>query len=99
MRRIPRLAVSTRCLSPLVSLFMLLAFAQNTSASEPIAAGTDYGAGITLQNVSDLATVLREAEAHTQEPVLLQGRISDVCQQKKDCFFLLGRWRRGRKSS
>jgi hypothetical protein len=67
---------------------VLLAAAHGAVAAEPIDPGTDYGAGITLEHVSDLDAVLRDAEAHTEEPVLLRGRISDVCQ-KKGCWTVL----------
>jgi hypothetical protein len=50
--------------------------------------GTDYGAGLSLARVSPLAKVLAAAERHTEEPVLIQGRISEVCQ-RKGCWTIL----------
>jgi hypothetical protein len=69
-------------------LAILLASLLGAAPGPPIKAGTDYGAGLTLAHVSDLETVLDDAEQHTQKPVLVSGRISDVCQ-KKGCWTVL----------
>jgi len=71
------------------SLVCLLSLEGAFAASPPeIAAGQDYGAGLTLATVSPLPAVLAAAERHTEQPVLVYGRISDVCQ-KKGCWTVL----------
>ena len=54
-------------------------------AAEP---GRSFGAPLTLTEATPLAEVLRDPEAHADEPILLEGRIADVCQ-KKGCWTLL----------
>jgi len=54
----------------------------------PLAAGSDFGAGLSLKRISPLGPVLREPERFEARPLLLQGRISDVCQ-KKGCWTVL----------
>jgi len=44
-----------------------------------------FGAPLTLEQPTALAEVLAEPEAHTDTPVLLEGRVADVCQ-KKGCW-------------
>ena len=51
-------------------------------------AGEDFGAGITLSETSDLGEVLSDPAKYAETPVLLRGRISDVCQ-KKGCWLVL----------
>ena len=58
------------------------------AGASAIDSGTDYGAGLTMHDVSDLSSVLANAEAHTERPVLVRGRISDVCQ-KKGCWTVI----------
>ena len=53
-----------------------------------IPAGRDFGAGLTLTEPTPLATVLAEPERYEGKPVLVQGRVSDVCQ-KKGCWTIL----------
>jgi hypothetical protein len=62
-----------------------LAFAEAPSALPP---GADYGAGLTLADATPLAEVVRSPERFAEQPVLLHGRISDVCQ-KKGCWVVL----------
>jgi hypothetical protein len=79
-----------------VSLAMVLPTAflvgsREAGASEPvqsIPAGQDFGAGLTLGQVADLGEVLADPDRFQGEPVLLRGRISDVCQ-KKGCWTVL----------
>jgi hypothetical protein len=61
------------------------AFAEAPSAVPP---GADYGAGLTLAEATPLADVVRSPERFAERPVLLHGRISDVCQ-KKGCWVVL----------
>lgn len=57
-----------------------------SSAAE--SAGSLYGAGLTLDQVTPLAEVFAQPERFADEPVLVSGRITDVCQ-KKGCWTLL----------
>jgi hypothetical protein len=50
--------------------------------------GRDFGAGLTLERPTALAEVLRAPERFAEEPILLHGRISDVCQ-RKGCWTIL----------
>ena len=58
---------------------LLLAFAAHADA---LRGGTDYGAGLTLAELSPLAEVLEEPERFAGRPVLVEGRVTDVCQRK-----------------
>jgi len=51
-------------------------------------AGEDFGAGITLSEISDFGDVVSDPAKYADTPVLLRGRISDVCQ-KKGCWLVL----------
>lgn len=75
----------------LSALLLSLATAPGAMASEGepyIPAGDDYGAGITLSEVSDLGEVVSDPAKYADTPVLLRGRISDVCQMK-GCWLVL----------
>lgn len=48
----------------------------------------DFGAGVTLRETTPLAEVLATPERYAAEPVLVEGRITDVCQ-KKGCWTVL----------
>jgi hypothetical protein len=50
--------------------------------------GTDFGAGLTLQSLAELSEVVAEPERFSGRPVLMAGRISDVCQHK-GCWTVL----------
>jgi hypothetical protein len=70
---------------------LLLAVVPGRSVAEPVAklpAGQDYGAGITLADLSDFEDVLSQPEKYAGSPVLIRGRISDVCQ-RKGCWTVL----------
>ena len=74
-----------------IAALLLLALAPGKSAAEPLAklpAGQDYGAGITLADLSDFEDVLSQPEKYAGSPVLIRGRISDVCQ-RKGCWTVL----------
>jgi len=69
----------------------LLLLAWASSAAEPLAElpdGDDYGAGITLAKLSDFEDVLARPDQFAGSPVLIRGRISDVCQ-RKGCWTVL----------
>lgn len=51
-------------------------------------AGEDFGAGITLTEISDLGAVVSDPERYADTPVLVRGRISDVCQMR-GCWLML----------
>jgi hypothetical protein len=76
-------------LERLILVLMLLLAALATRAESPsdIPAGHDFGAGLTLQQTTALADVMREPEQFEQ-PVLLHGKITDVCQ-RKGCWTIL----------
>lgn len=76
-----------RCLSYVLVPLMLLAF-QATAEPEPIPDGNDFGAGLTLSTATPLALVLGEPDRFAGKPVLVRGRIADVCQ-KKGCWTIL----------
>ena len=68
---------------------ILLASCLLVQATEPsLPAGTDFGAGLTLAEVVDLETVVKDPGQYAEEPILLRGRISDVCQ-RKGCWTVL----------
>ena len=50
--------------------------------------GRDFGAGLTLKQPTPLAEVVLTPERFEQKPVLLHGRLSDVCQ-RKGCWTVL----------
>lgn len=71
-----------------VSVLFVLGFASggiSISAGEP---ARHFGAPLRLTEPTPLADVLRAPEAHTDAPVLLRGRIADVCQHK-GCWTVL----------
>jgi hypothetical protein len=49
---------------------------------------SDFGAGVTLTDPTPLAEVLAAPERYAAAPVLVEGRIADVCQ-KKGCWTVL----------
>jgi hypothetical protein len=75
----------------LSAVLLSLATAAGAMGSEGapgIPAGEDFGAGITLSEASDLGEVLSDPAKYAETPILLRGRISDVCQ-KKGCWLVL----------
>ncbi len=50
--------------------------------------GDDFGADITVSEISDLGDVVSDPAKYADTPVLLRGRISDVCQMK-GCWLVL----------
>jgi hypothetical protein len=67
---------------------LLLSFSAVAGAPSAIPAGSDFGAGLTLSEATPLADVVRAPETFTARPVLVRGRISDVCQ-RKGCWLML----------
>ena len=60
----------------------------SSPSSPSLPAGRDFGAGLTLAVVVDLEEVVREPGRYLDDPILVRGRISDVCQ-KKGCWTVL----------
>jgi hypothetical protein len=48
----------------------------------------DFGAGVTLAGTTPLADILAAPERYAADPVVVEGRIADVCQ-KKGCWTVL----------
>jgi len=67
-----------------LGLFVTLLFSAGATAvaAPHIPDGKDFGAGLTLERVIDLEEVVRDPGRYAETPVLLRGRISDVCQRK-----------------
>ena len=66
---------------------MLIALAF-LGAGQALPSGKDFGAGITLEAPLALSRGMLQPEDHTETPVLVRGRISDVCQ-RKGCWTIL----------
>lgn len=69
-------------------LLVLLPGAVPAGEPEPLPGGKDFGAGLSLERPTPLAEVVGSPERFAEEPVLLHGRISDVCQHK-GCWTIL----------
>ena len=69
---------------------VVLLVSASAGAEQPpiIPAGKDFGAGLTLSRPTSLAEVVLDPERFEQRPILLHGRISDVCQ-RKGCWTIL----------
>ncbi|UCE85655.1 MAG: DUF4920 domain-containing protein [Deltaproteobacteria bacterium] len=72
-------------LLPLAVLASALLAAERASV---IPAGEDFGAGLTLRQPTALSEVVRAPERYAQRPILLHGRLTDVCQ-RKGCWTIL----------
>ncbi len=78
-----------RCRSHLPGLLSVVLFATGAVASEsPLPAGRDFGAGLTLSNTTPLGEIVAEPEEHAGKPVLVNGRLTDLCV-KKGCWTVL----------
>ena len=99
--RFPLFSVSTACLAlvtlvafvPLVLLGAGVAVPARaaegaTTAAASIPPGRDFGATLTLAELSQLEDVVAHPEKYADRDVLLRGRISDVCQ-KRGCWVVL----------
>jgi hypothetical protein len=71
-----------------VAAFLLLTSAAWAEAEGALPAGDDYGAGLTLEEITPLREVVSRPELHVGRKLMVKGRISDVCQ-KKGCWMLL----------
>ncbi len=62
--------------------------APGRAAEEALPAGRDFGAGLTLARPTPLQDVLAAPERYAEAPVLLRGRLTDLCL-KKGCWTVL----------
>jgi len=99
--RLPLFSPSTACLA-LVTLaafapIVLLgggvaaparAAEEAAAAAASIPPGRDFGAALTLAELSGLEDVVAHPEKYADRDVLVRGRISDVCQ-KRGCWVVL----------
>ena len=63
----------------------------NESARVPMAwlpAGESFGAGVTLDQVSDFRDVITHPDNYSGNPVLIRAKVSEVCQ-RKGCWMVL----------
>ncbi len=69
-------------------MIALLPALLGADAKGPPATARAFGAALTLDEPTPLSTILERPEAFEKKPILLHGRISDVCQ-KKGCWTIL----------
>ncbi len=65
-----------------------LAIATAALGEQDLPEGRDFGAGITLREVVPVSVAAADPDAYADRPVLLRGRVTDVCQ-KKGCWTVL----------
>jgi hypothetical protein len=58
------------------------------STEEPLPEGRDFGAGLTLAQATPLGEIVAAPERFAEAPVLLRGRLTDLCT-KKGCWTVL----------
>ena len=71
-----------------VAVLLLSASAAGAETEGALPAGEDYGAGLTLEEITPLRDVVSRPELHVDRTLLVKGRIRDVCQ-KKGCWMVL----------
>jgi hypothetical protein len=76
-----------RCLILLILIVVLPPIAAGSEA-EALPEGQSFGAPMTLSRPTPLSEVLGEPARFSGRPLLVRGRISDVCQ-KKGCWTIL----------
>jgi hypothetical protein len=67
------------------ALVVVVALVANSSA---LPESRDFGAGLTLEKTTRLADVVANPERHADRPLLLSGRLTDLCV-KKGCWTVL----------
>ena len=67
---------------------LVLLAAPGSSSDQPLPEGRDFGAGLTLAQPTPLRRVVAEPERYEEGPVLLRGRLTDLCM-KKGCWTVL----------
>ena len=79
-------AVGARVRGPAATLLALVLLVAPAIASgadpDRFPPGDDFGAGLTLHEATPLSEVIAHPERFEGDPVLVRGRISDVCQMK-----------------
>jgi hypothetical protein len=75
-------------ISTWVAALLFSASAVGAEVEGALPAGDDYGAGLTLAEITPLGEVVKHPERYADRPLLVKGRIRDVCQ-KKGCWMLL----------
>jgi len=66
----------------LALLVAALVFAAGPVAAGPAKTGDDFGGALTLDKPTPLADVLANPERWAEQPVLVHGKLTDVCQRK-----------------
>ena len=66
----------------------LLFLSVSAGSEEPLPAGRDFGAGLTLATTTSLVDVVASPERHFEAPILVEGRLTDLCM-KKGCWTVL----------
>ena len=69
----------------LLALGLPAGLAVAAASDDPTAGPEEFGAGVTLEEATPLARVLAAPERFGGKPLLLRGRLTDVCQ-KKGCW-------------
>ncbi len=72
----------------LLILILLSLLPGPSGAEAELPAGRDFGAGLTLERATPLAEVAADPDRFAEEPILVTGRLTDVCQ-KKGCWTIL----------
>jgi hypothetical protein len=70
------------------AILLLSASAAGAEGEAALPAGVDYGAGLTLEEITPLREVVARPELHVDRLLLVKGRVRDVCQ-KKGCWMML----------
>ena len=65
-----------------------LVFGPGPVAAEPPEAADGFGAELTLEKTTPLADVLANVERYEKQPVLIRGRLNDVCQ-RMGCWMVI----------
>ena len=79
------MSTTTRAWIGALALCMLATQAQAAGA---LPAGEDFGAGITLEQLTPLAEVVSDPERHQGQTLLVMGVVREVCQ-RKGCWMVV----------
>ena len=79
---------SSTALLGLTALAILLTLSARAEAPAGLPEGRDFGGGLTLAELTPLAKIVEEPERFEGRPVLVRGRLADVCQ-KKGCWTIV----------
>ena len=67
---------------------MPLMFGTAYASEDPLPAGRDFGAGLTLEKMTALSQVVASPERFVENPVLVRGHLTDLCM-KKGCWTVM----------